>query len=182
MKKSQKWIEIENRLQKEIFVLDGAMGTMIQQYKLDEKDFREGFFDKHPKDLKGNNELLCLTRPKIIKEIHRGYLDAGATIIETNTFNGNYFSQLEYGLQEWVVKINLAAARVAVEARDEFLKQNPGSAAYVAGALGPMSKTLSMSADVNRPEYREVTFNQLVKAYEEQARALLEGGVDILLP
>lgn len=182
MKKSKKLIEIETRLKSEILILDGAMGTMIQQYKLKEEDFRQGFFDNHPKDLKGNNELLCLTRPHIIKEIHRAYFEAGASIIETNTFNGNHFSQLEYGLQDWVVKLNLAAAKVACEARDEFLKQNPGRTAYVAGALGPMNKTLSMSADVNRPEHRDVTFNQLVKAYEEQARALIQGGVDILLP
>ncbi|MEK6772754.1 MAG: methionine synthase [Bdellovibrionota bacterium] len=182
IKKSKKLIEIEARLKKEILILDGAMGTMIQQYKLTEEDFRRGFFEKHPKDVKGNNELLCLTRPEIIKEIHRSYFDAGADIVETNTFNGNYFSQLEYGLQDWVVKINMAAAKVACEARDEFLKANPGRAAYVAGALGPMNKTLSMSADVNRPEYRDVTFNQLVNAYEVQARTLIQGGVDILLP
>lgn len=182
MKKSEKLIELENRLQNEILILDGAMGTMIQQYKLQELDFRRQFFENSKKDLKGNNELLNLTRPDVIKAIHRQYLDAGAEIIETNTFNGNYFSQQEYGLQDWVTKINLAAAKLACEARDEYMKDNPGRRVYVAGALGPMSKTLSISSDVNRPEYRDVTFNQLVKAYDEQARALIQGGVDILLP
>ncbi len=182
MKKSATLVELENRLKKEILILDGAMGTMIQQYKLQESDFRKDFFADAKKDLKGNNELLNLTRPDVIKAIHAQYFAAGADIIETNTFNGNYFSQLEYGLESWVKKINIAAAKIAGEARDEYVQKNPGKKVYVAGALGPMSKTLSISADVNRPEYRDVTFNQLVKAYDEQARALIEGGVDILLP
>ena len=182
MKKSAKLIEIESKFKTEILILDGAMGTMIQQYHLAEADFRKGYFENHPSDLKGNNDLLCLTRPDVIKEIHLNYLKSGAHIIETNTFNATAISQADYGLADWAERINIAAAKVACEARDEFLAANPTATAYVAGALGPTNRTASLSPDVNRPEYRATHFTKLVQSYETQARALLKGGVDILLP
>lgn len=182
MKTSPVAQEIRERLKKEILVLDGAMGTMIQQYKLDEPDFRKGFFENYGKDLKGNNDLLSLTRPDIISEIHLQYLEAGADIIETNTFNGTKLSQADYGLESHIQEINLAAARVAKKVCVDFMKKNPSRRCYVAGALGPTSRTASISPDVNQPGYRAVTFDELVDSYHEQALALLEGGVDILLP
>lgn len=178
--------ELKAILKKKILILDGAMGTMIQQYKLQEKDFREGYFDqdrvKYSHDLKGNNELLNLTRPQIISEIHWQYLEAGADIIETNTFNGTTISQADYNLQSWVPEINLKAAQIACETARRFEKTHPGRRIFVAGALGPTPRTLSLSPDVNRPAYRAVTFDKMVQAYFEQATSLLEGGVEILLP
>ena len=163
-------------------MMDGAMGTMIQRHKLEEKDFRGERYAQHPSDLKGNNDLLSITRPDIIGGIHRAYLEAGAGIIETNTFNATSISQADYGLESSVRDINLAAARLARQVTDEYLKANPGKVAWVAGAVGPTNRTASMSPDVNRPEYRAVTFTQLAQAYGEQVRALIEGGVDVLLP
>ena len=163
-------------------MMDGAMGTMIQRHKLEEKDFRGERYAQHPSDLKGNNDLLSITRPDIIGGIHRAYLEAGAGIIETNTFNATSISQADYGLESSVRDINLAAARLARQVTDDFLKANPGKVAWVAGAVGPTNRTASMSPDVNRPEYRAVTFTQLAQAYGEQVRALIEGGVDVLLP
>jgi 5-methyltetrahydrofolate--homocysteine methyltransferase len=163
-------------------MMDGAMGTMIQRHKLQEKDFRGELYANHPSDLKGNNDLLCLTRPDVIGAIHRAYLEAGAGIIETNTFNSTSISQADYGLEGAVRDINLAAARLARKVTDEYLAANPGKVAWVAGAVGPTNRTASMSPDVNRPEYRAVTFTQLAKSYGEQVRALIEGGVDVLLP
>lgn len=163
-------------------MMDGAMGTMIQRHKLEEKDFRGERYAQHPSDLKGNNDLLSITRPDIIGGIHRAYLEAGAGIIETNTFNATSISQADYGLESSVRDINLAAARLARQVTDEYLKVNPGKVAWVAGAVGPTNRTASMSPDVNRPEYRAVTFTQLAQAYGEQVRALIEGGVDVLLP
>ncbi len=174
--------ELRQRLSSEILILDGAMGTMIQQYKLSEIDFRDGFFDAHPFDLKGNNDLLCLTRPNIIKEIHTQYIEAGADIIETNTFNGTKISQADYHLQQHARAINVAAARIAKEACVEFMKKDPTRRLYVAGAMGPTNRTASISPDVNRPGYRATSFDDLVDSYYEQAEALLEGGADILLP
>ena len=163
-------------------MMDGAMGTMIQRHKLEEKDFRGERYAQHPSDLKGNNDLLSITRPDIIGGIHRAYLEAGAGIIETNTFNATSISQADYGLESSVRDINLAAARLARQVTDDYLKANPGKVAWVAGAVGPTNRTASMSPDVNRPEYRAVTFTQLAQAYGEQVRALIEGGVDVLLP
>jgi len=163
-------------------MMDGAMGTMIQRHKLQEKDFRGELYANHPSDLKGNNDLLCLTRPDVIGAIHRAYLESGAGIIETNTFNSTSISQADYGLERAVRDINLAAARLARKVTDEYLAANPGKVAWVAGAVGPTNRTASMSPDVNRPEYRAVTFTQLAKSYGEQVRALIEGGVDVLLP
>lgn len=174
--------EIRNRLQSEIIFLDGAMGTMIQQYKLAEKDFRGSFFTQHPRDLKGNNDLLSLTRPDVIAEIHRQYLEAGADIIETNTFNGTRISQADYGLEDEVPRLNLEAARLAKKVCADFMKLNPDRKCYVAGALGPTNKTASISPDVNRPGYRAIDFDQLSANYYEQAKYLMEGGADILLP
>ena len=163
-------------------MMDGAMGTMIQGHKLGEKDFRGERYARHPSDLKGNNDLLSITRPDVIGGIHRAYLEAGAGIIETNSLNGTSTSQADYGLEASVGDINLAAARLARQVTDDYLKANPGKVAWVAGAVGPTNRTASMSPDVNRPEYRAVTFTQLAQAYGEQVRALIEGGVDVLLP
>jgi 5-methyltetrahydrofolate--homocysteine methyltransferase len=174
--------QLEKALGERIVMMDGAMGTMIQRHKLQEKDFRGELYANHPSDLKGNNDLLCLTRPDVIGAIHRAYLEAGAGIIETNTFNSTSISQADYGLEGAVRDINLAAARLARKVTDEYLAANPGKVAWVAGAVGPTNRTASMSPDVNRPEYRAVTFTQLAKSYEEQVRALIEGGVDVLLP
>ena len=174
--------QLEKALAERIVLMDGAMGTMIQQHKLGEKDFRGERFATHPKDLKGNNDILAITRPDVIGGIHRAYLDAGAGIIETNTFNSTSISQADYGLEGVVEKINLAAARLARKVTDEYMADNPGRVAWVAGAVGPTSRTASMSPDVNRPEYRAVTFRQLAESYAEQVRALIKGGVDVLLP
>lgn len=182
MKKSSLLVELENTLKDRILILDGAMGTVIQTYKLQEEDFRKGHFENHPKDLKGNNDLLVLTRPDVIKKIHLDYLKAGADIIETNTFNGTRIAQADYGLEHMVPELNKAAARLAKEACEEFMKVNLGRKCYVAGAMGPTNKTASLSPDVNNPGYRAITFDELVENYYEEAKCLLEGGVDILLP
>ncbi len=174
--------QLEKALAERIVLMDGAMGTMIQQHKLGEKDFRGERFAAHPKDLKGNNDILAITRPDVIGGIHRAYLDAGAGIIETNTFNSTSVSQADYGLEGVVEEINLAAARLVRKVTDEYLADNPGRVAWVAGAVGPTSRTASMSPDVNRPEYRAVTFRELAESYAEQVRALIQGGVDVLLP
>ncbi len=168
-------------IRQRVLVLDGAMGTMLQQYKLDEDDFRGNLLSAHPQNLKGNNDLLCLTRPDIVLAIHREYLEAGADIIETNTFNATSISQADYGTQALVRDINLAAARLARRAADEVTAMDPSKPRFVAGAIGPTNKTASMSPDVNDPGYRAVTFDELAEAYYEQAAALIEGGADVLL-
>lgn len=173
--------ELKLKLQKEILILDGAMGSMVQQYKLKEADFRGERFKNHPKDLRGNNDLLVLTRPDIVKEIHLQYLRAGADIIETCTFNATSIVQEDYQAEKYVREINVAAAKLAREAVDQYFKET-GKKCYVAGALGPGSKTASLSPDVNDPAFRSITFDKLVEAYHEQALALLDGGIDILLP
>lgn len=169
-------MNIKNELEKRILIIDGAMGTMIQRYKLEEADYRGERFKDWPSDLKGNNDLLCLTQPQIIKEIHKKYLEAGADIIETNTFNAQKVSLADYNMQSLAYEINLAAAKIAKEAVKES-----GKTAWVAGALGPLNKTLSLSPDVNNPGYRALTFDDAVAAYYEQAKGLIEGGVDLLL-
>ena len=163
-------------LRERIVILDGAMGTMVQQYKLAEADYRGARFASHPSDLKGNNDLLCLTKPEVIEEIHARYLAAGADSIETNTFNAQTISQADYGLEPIIRDLNLAAAACARRA-----VENCGRPAFVAGAIGPMSKTLTISRDVNDPARREVTFVQVQEAYRQQVEALLDGGVDVLL-
>ncbi len=162
-------------------MLDGAMGTLIQQYKLSEEDFRGKDFADWPSDIKGNNEALNLSQPDIIREIHTKYLDAGADIIETNTFNGNRISLADYGMQEYAFELNKAAARIAREAVEGFRQKDPNRPRFVAGILGPTNKTASLSPDVNDPGKRAVTYDELVTAYAEQARGLLAGGVDILM-
>ncbi|HWB62970.1 MAG TPA: methionine synthase, partial [Chitinophagales bacterium] len=168
-------------LEERILVLDGAMGTMIQRYSLQEEDFRGERFKAHAHDLRGNNDLLSITRPNIIKEIHGQYLAAGADIIETNTFSGTWIAQADYKLEQLAYELNYESAKIAKEVADEFTKREPGKPRYVAGAFGPTNKTASLSPDVNNPGYRAITFDQLVDAYAEQARGLIDGGVDWLL-
>src|SRR3989339_1975175 len=172
---------LQNILQKRILVLDGAMGTMIQRHKLTEKDFRGERFKDHSHDLKGNNDLLNITHPEIIKNIHKAYLEAGAYIIETNTFSANSISQADYKLEHTAYEINFEAAKIAKAAAQEFTAQNPSKPRFVAGALGPTNRTASLSPDVNDPGYRAITFDKLAKAYGEQAKGLIDGGADILL-
>jgi 5-methyltetrahydrofolate--homocysteine methyltransferase len=175
---------IKDILSERILVIDGAMGTMIQRHKLSEADYRGERFKDWPSDVKGNNDLLCLTQPDIIKNIHKEYLAAGADIIETNTFNSQRISLADYHMEDLAYEINVAAARIAREAVAEFLSSPSGKgreAAFVAGAIGPMNKTLSLSPDVNNPGYRAVTFDEVMGAYYEQVKALAEGGVDLLL-
>ncbi len=169
--------EIENR----VLVLDGAMGTMIQRYRLEEQDYRGERFINHPSDLKGNNDLLCLTRPDIIREIHAAYLEAGADIIETNTFNATGISMADYHMEPLVYEINRAAARIASTVAEEYSLLNPARPRFVAGAIGPTNKTASMSPDVNDPGFRAVHYDDLVQSYAEQINGLLDGGVDLLL-
>jgi 5-methyltetrahydrofolate--homocysteine methyltransferase len=171
--------QIEQLLLERILILDGAMGTMIQEHKLEEKDFRIPEF--LPRPLKGNNDLLSISRPDIILEIHRQFLAAGADIISTNTFSGTTIAQADYEMEEWVYKLNLESARIAKRAADEFTKLEPHKPRFVAGALGPTNRTASMSPKVEDPAFRAVTFDDLALAYQEQASALLEGGVDVLL-
>jgi 5-methyltetrahydrofolate--homocysteine methyltransferase len=168
-------------LRERIVILDGAMGTMIQTYRLDEAAYRGERFKDWPRDIKGNNDLLSLTRPQVIQEIHRQYLQAGADIIETNTFNSTSISMADYGMESLAHELNAAGAKNARAAADAVMAAEPGRACFVAGALGPTSKTASISGDVNNPAARGVTYDQLVAAYYEQARGLLEGGADVLL-
>lgn len=172
---------IKELLKDRVLLLDGAMGTMIQRCRLHEKDYRGTTFAQHPYDLKGNNDLLCITQPQIILDIHRQYLEAGADIIETNTFNATRISQSDYHTEAHVFEINFEAARIAREAADEYTLINPHKPRYVAGALGPTNKTASMSPDVNDPGFRAVSFDELRDNYYEQAEALIEGGAEMLL-
>lgn len=162
-------------------VLDGAMGTMIQRHVLSEEDFRGERFKDHKYPLKGNNDLLSLTRPDIIKDIHRQYFEAGADIVETNTFSGTSVAQADYHLEDIVYDLNYESAKIAKEIANEITRQNPAKPRFVAGALGPTNKTASLSPDVNNPGYRAITFDQLKNAYKEQAKGLIDGGADLLL-
>ena len=168
-------------LRQRLLVLDGAMGTMIQRYPLEEEDFRGARFADHPRPLRGNNDLLSLTRPDIIRAIHAEYFAAGADMVETNTFSGTTIAQADYALEHVVYELNYESARLAREVADEFTAQNPAQPRFVAGAIGPTNRTASLSPDVNRPGYRAVTFDELAKAYLEQTRGLVDGGVDALL-
>lgn len=172
---------IQDILKDRILVLDGAMGTMIQRYKLEEEDFRKGWFEDHEKPLKGNNDLLSLTRPEIIKEIHRKYFAAGADIAETNTFSGTWIAQADYNLEKAVYDINFHSAKIAREVADEFTALDPSKPRFVAGSIGPTNRTASISPDVNDPGFRGISFDELVDAYKEQTNALMDGGVDLLL-
>jgi len=173
--------DIRAEAKKRILLLDGATGSLLQQYKLTEKDFRGERFKHFHRDIQGNNDILCLTRPDIIEAVHRAYLEVGADIIETNTFNATRISQADYEMEGLAYEINLAAASIARRVADEFTKANPKKPRFVAGALGPTNKTLSLSPDVNDPGFRAITFDELVEAYMEQIAGLVDGGVDILL-
>jgi 5-methyltetrahydrofolate--homocysteine methyltransferase len=172
---------LRDAVKNRILVLDGAMGTMIQRYKLEEEDFRKGWFEQHDKPLKGNNDLLSLTRPDIIKEIHAAYFEAGADIAETNTFSGTTIAQADYGLEHIVYDLNYHSAKLAREVADEFTAREPHKPRFVAGSIGPTNRTASLSPDVNDPGFRAVSYDDLVQAYAEQTRALIDGGCDILL-
>lgn len=172
---------IQEQVARRILILDGAMGTMIQKYNLSEADFRGTRFTQQTGQMKGNNDLLCLTAPHIVQDIHRKYLEAGADIIETNTFNAQRISMADYQVQDCCREINLAAAKLARALADEYTRMNPDKPRFVAGSVGPTNKTCSMSPDVNNPAFRAITFDELVEAYEEQMSALIEGGVDALL-
>ena len=172
--------QIEEIAKKRILVLDGAMGTMIQKHNLDENDFRKGWFEDHTSSLKGNNDLLSLTRPEIIKEIHAAFFESGADIVETNTFSGTSIAQLDYGLENYAYDINFHGAKIAKEVATEFTQKEPSKPRFVAGSIGPTNRTASISPDVNDPGFRNINFQQLNIAFQEQAKALIEGGVDLL--
>ena len=173
--------KIEDILKERILILDGAMGTMIQRHKLEEEDFRGDRFKNHSHLLKGNNDLLSITRPDIIKEIHAQYFEAGADIAETNTFSGTTIAQADYYLEHIVYELNFQSAKIAKEVAVEFTQREPGKPRFVAGAVGPTNRTLSISPNVNDPGYRAVTFDQLKVAYKEQVKGLMDGGADLLL-
>ena len=172
---------IEQELAKRILVLDGAMGTMIQRHSLQEKDYRGERFADYAHPLKGNNDLLSITQPQIISEIHKAYFEVGADIVETNTFNANRISMADYHMEDLAAEINIESARLARVQADAFTKANPDKPRFVAGSMGPTNRTASLSPDVNNPGFRAVTFDDLVAIYKEQAIALMEGDVDILL-
>lgn len=176
---------IRQALEKRILIIDGAMGTMIQRYKLTEADYRGERFANWQSDVKGNNDLLCLTKPEIIIEIHKQYLDAGADIIRTNTFSSTSIAMADYQMQSLAYELNVAAATCAIKARELFYAKNPDSKInnpkFVAGSIGPLNKTLSLSPDVNNPGFRAVTFDEVVAAYYEQIKGLTDGGADVLL-
>ena len=174
-------IDIKELLEKRILILDGAMGTMIQRYHLEEKDFRGERFKDHPHDLQGNNDLLSIVRPDIIEAIHKAYLEAGSDIVETNTFSGTTIAQADYKLEHIVYELNYESAKVARKACDEYTAMHSNKPRFVAGAMGPTNRTASISPDVNNPGFRAITFDELVVAYAQQAKGLIDGGADILL-
>jgi 5-methyltetrahydrofolate--homocysteine methyltransferase len=172
---------LDGLLAERILVLDGAMGTMIQRHALGEVDFRGERFRHHSRELKGDNDLLVLTRPDVIEAIHREYLQAGADIIETNTFSSTAIAQADYGLEALAYELNLAGARLARAAADEYTAKTPAQPRLVAGSIGPTNRILSISPDVNNPSFRNMTFDQLLEAYKAQVRGLIDGGCDLLL-
>ena len=174
-------MEIEKILKNRILLLDGAMGTMIQRHKLEEEDFRGERFKNHKQPLKGNNDLLSLTRPDIIQSIHAAYFEAGADIVETNTFSSTTIAQADYGLEDIVYELNYQSAKIAKEEAEKWTLKQPDKPRFVAGSIGPTNRTASISPDVNNPGFRGVTFDELAIAYKEQARGLIDGGADILL-
>jgi 5-methyltetrahydrofolate--homocysteine methyltransferase len=173
--------KLEKILSKKILVMDGAMGTMVQGYNLEEKDFRGNRFLNHKSDLKGNNDILSITQPEIIKEIHAAYLEAGADIIETNTFNSTSISQSDYNLENIVYELNKISAEIACSVREKYNNISPHKPRFVCGAIGPTNKTASMSPDVSSPGFRNIDFDELKDSYIEQINGLIDGGVDILL-
>jgi 5-methyltetrahydrofolate--homocysteine methyltransferase len=173
--------KIEKALNERILVLDGAMGTMLQRYKFTEEDFRGERFKDFPHPLQGNNDLLSLTQPHAVKDVHRQYFAAGADIVETNTFSGTTVGMADYHMEHLVYELNYESARLAKEAADEFTAKNPDKPRFVAGSIGPTNRTASMSPDVNDPGFRAITFDELLIAYKEQLKALIDGGCDLLL-
>lgn len=173
--------KIEELLSQKILILDGAMGTMLQEYKFSEEDFRGKRFADWPVSLKGNNDLLSLTQPEAIATIHRKYFDAGADIVETNTFSGTTIAMADYQMEDFVYELNFESARIAKGVAEQVTAEDPSKPRFVAGAMGPTNKTASMSPDVNDPGYRAISFDELRKAYKQQAQALVEGGADLLL-
>lgn len=172
---------IQEAIKKRILILDGAMGTMLQRYNFSEEDFRGEQFKDFPHSLKGNNDLLSITQPHAIKAVHAAYFEAGADIVETNTFSGTTIGMADYHLEDIVYELNFESAKIAREVADEFIAKNPDKPRFVAGAIGPTNRTASMSPDVNDPGFRAVTFDDLRIAYKQQVEALLDGGVDLLL-
>jgi 5-methyltetrahydrofolate--homocysteine methyltransferase len=181
MQKKPSYAALEAAAKDRILIIDGAMGTMIQRYKLDEDGYRGVRFKDWSRDIKGNNDLLVLTQPQIIGKIHEEYLEAGADILETNTFNAQKISMADYGMEELSYEINVAAAKIARAAADKWTKKTPDKPRFVAGAVGPTNRTASISPDVNNPGYRNVDFDELREAYKEQVRGLMDGDVDIIL-
>ncbi|TJY36978.1 homocysteine S-methyltransferase family protein [Pontimicrobium aquaticum] len=173
--------DIKKEIEKRILVLDGAMGTMLQQYNFTEEDFRGGRFKEYPSPLKGNNDLLSITQPQAIADVHRKYFEAGADIVETNTFSGTSIAMADYNMEHLVYELNYESAKIAKKIAEEFTIKNPNKPRFVAGSIGPTNRTASLSPDVNRPEYRAITFEELRVAYKEQVEALIDGGVDVLL-
>lgn len=173
--------DIHKAIKERILVLDGAMGTMLQRYNFSEEDFRGERFKEFPHPLKGNNDLLSLTQPQAIRDVHRQYFEAGADIVETNTFSGTTIGMADYHLEDLVYELNFESAKIAREVADEFTSKNPDKPRFVAGSIGPTNRTASMSPDVNDPGYRAVTFDDLRIAYKQQVEALIDGGSDILL-
>ena len=172
---------IYKEIQKRILVLDGAMGTMLQRYNFSEEDFRGERFKEYPSSLKGNNDLLSLTQPQAIADIHALYFEAGADIIETNTFSGTTIAMADYNMEDLVYELNFESAKIAKKVAEEFTKANSDKPRFVAGSIGPTNRTASLSPDVNKPEYRAITFEELRIAYKQQTEALIDGGVDVLL-
>lgn len=172
---------IVEEIKKRILVLDGAMGTMLQRYNFTEEDYRGERFKDYPSSLKGNNDLLSLTQPHAIAEVHRKYFESGADIVETNTFSGTTIGMADYNMEDLVYELNYESAKIAKKVAEEFTKANPNQPRFVAGSIGPTNKTASLSPDVNRPEYRAITFDELRIAYKQQVEALIDGGVDVLL-
>src|SRR5215210_7052511 len=173
--------EFRAQLKQRILVIDGAMGTMIQRHKLAEEDYRGERFKDHPGDLKGNNDLLSITQPQIIRDIHEAVLEVGADIVETNTFSSTSIAQADYEMENLAYELNYESARVAREAVDGYTEKTPDRPRFVAGAIGPTNRTASLSPDVNNPGFRNITFDDLKEAYKEATRGLVEGGVDLLL-
>jgi len=172
---------IREVIKKRILVLDGAMGTMLQRYNFTEADFRGDRFKDYPTALKGNNDLLSLTQPNAIADVHRKYFEAGADIVETNTFSGTTIAMADYEMEDLVYELNFESAKIAKYVASEFTNKNPEKPRFVAGSIGPTNRTASLSPDVNRPEFRAVTFDELRLAYKQQVEALIDGGVDLLL-
>lgn len=181
MKKSPSWNKLQEALKTRVLVLDGAMGSLIQEYKLQEEDYRGERWKNHPVSVKGNNDMLVISKPEVIKEIHSKYFAAGADLIETNTFSGTTVSMADYEMEDDVYDLNFYGAKIAKEVADEWTAKDPSKPRFVVGSMGPTTKIASMSPDVNDPGYRDITFDRLKDAYRLQIQALLDGGSDILL-